>query len=463
MLRSNWSQKLNKPNVILLTIDTLRADRLGCYGHPSRLTPNIDGLAASGMRFEQAITGGSWTQAAFPVMLTSSYASMYGGCLGPLTTDRPSPIETLAANGYTNGGFSTSPLLSRSYGYDRGFHQFFDLVPDESDPILRKVKGGERILRQQWAHKLLGMFGVNWRPACRYVSAEETNKIVFTWLDSVESPFFAWVHYMDIHWPYHLEWTLTQPESISKAWRDLAHLYQVNWNGTQVTVEEKAHYIRLYEQAVQYVDDQVGKLISELEKLGKLENTLLILASDHGEEFLEHGRWGHWENNLYDEILKVPLIIKLPHLKSSRVIQNQVRLLDLMPTILDLCECPSQERMEGVSFASLWDGEKTPYLESESISEMVRDDWHKVAIRNKKFKFIWDNKDPIHPELYNLLEDPEEQNDVREDHAQVVEQFSERLTEHLETISKTKTSEIGVDIEMDHIVLSRLRDLGYVE
>ena len=133
---------MNRPNVILLTIDTLRADRLGCYGHNAHITPNIDRLAHSGIRFEQAISGGSWTQAAFPVLLTSSYAAMYGGCLGRLAPERPSPIETLASHGYSTGGFSTNLHLSRATGFDRGFHHFVELNPVEVDPRLRRIKGG---------------------------------------------------------------------------------------------------------------------------------------------------------------------------------------------------------------------------------------------------------------------------------------------------------------------------------
>src|SRR3989337_2235897 len=100
---------MHRPNVILLTIDTLRADMLSCYGYKTPLTSNLDRLAASGIRFEQAITGGSWTQAAFPVLLTSSYAGMYGGCLGRLASERPSPVEALSRHGYVTAGFSTNP------------------------------------------------------------------------------------------------------------------------------------------------------------------------------------------------------------------------------------------------------------------------------------------------------------------------------------------------------------------
>src|SRR5262249_47536289 len=139
---------MNRPNIILLTIDALRADVLNCYGYAKPLTPNLDRLSAQGLRFDKAISGGSWTQAAFPVLMTSSYAGMYGGCLGRLAPERPSPVETLAAHGYTTGAFSTNPHLSRAIGYDRGFHHFEELIPVEVDPRLRRVKGGQRLLRQ---------------------------------------------------------------------------------------------------------------------------------------------------------------------------------------------------------------------------------------------------------------------------------------------------------------------------
>src|SRR5215203_1374339 len=148
---------MNKPNVILLTIDTLRADMLNCYGYKTPLTPNINRLATSGIRFEQAISGGSWTQAAFPVMMTSSYAAMYGGCLGRLASERPSPIETLVAHGYKTAAFSTNPHLSRATGYDRGFQHFSDLIPTEADPPLRRIKGGQRLLRNSLFHYGLGL------------------------------------------------------------------------------------------------------------------------------------------------------------------------------------------------------------------------------------------------------------------------------------------------------------------
>ena len=337
---------MNRPNIILLTIDTLRADRLGCYGYERPLTPNLDRLAAQGVRFTEAITGGSWTQAAFPVMMTSTYASMYGGCLGALTAERPSPIQLLNDNGYATGGFSSSPLLSQAYAYNRGFQYFADLIPRETDPALRKMKGGQRLLRTPLTHTVSRLLGQQTRPARIYVNAAEVTGAAQAWIAGSNQPFFAWLHYMDVHWPYHREETLTDPQEIAQAWRDLAHLYDANLHGAVISDEQRAHYIRLYEEALLYTVAQVGKLLDYLEQSGLAENTIVVAVSDHGEEFLEHGRWGHWENNLYDEILKVPLIIRLPGLEQGHVVDQQVRLLDLMPTLLSLTSVSAPDALE---------------------------------------------------------------------------------------------------------------------
>ncbi len=452
---------MNQPNVILLTLDTLRADMLSCYGYKTRTTPHIDRLAEKGLRFDQAITGGSWTQAAFPVLMTSTYASMYGGCLGPLSPERPSPIEALAKHGYTTAGFSTGPLLSRSYGYARGFETFVDLVPDESDPPLRHLKGGERLLRIPITHYVSGLVGKRTRPARLYVSADQLTNRVCQWLDRVEGPFFSWVHFMDIHWPYHREETLTYPQEIAQAWKDLAHYHGVNWNGLTITDAHRARYMNLYEQALQYTDAQIGRLLEYLNKSGRLSNTVIIIVSDHGEEFLERGRWGHFETNLYDEILKVPLIIYLPDLPAGQIIQKQVRTLDIMPTILDICGCPIPPRVEGSSLRPLWARTGFIYDAPISISEMWRDERHIIAVRTEKYKYIWDSRQPNKPLLFDLQTDPGEQHNVIEQYPAEAQTFQSHVEAHLERA--TAAAMAVADFELDEEITRRLRDLGYVE
>jgi arylsulfatase A-like enzyme len=453
---------MKKPNILLLTIDTLRADMLHCYGYSTPLTPNIDRLAASGIRFEQAITGGSWTQAAFPVMMTSSHAAMYGGCLGRLVPERPSPIETLAEHGYTTGGFSTNPHLSRATGYNRGFHHFSDLVPTEANPRLRQIKGGQRLLRNPLLHYGLRMLGNRMRPARLYSSAAEVTDSVCDWLEHVETPFFAWVHYMDMHWPYHREETLTHPREIAQAWQDLAIMNgRSNFNGNEpITTAQRKHFVGLYEQSLQFLDAQIGRLMCSLEKLGYDSNTIILLLSDHGEEFLDHGRWGHWESNLYDEILRVPLIIRMPGSSGSQVIQRQVRLLDLMPTILDLCGCPPPSDLMGVSLVPLYThGE---YEVEVAISEMRRDPWHRIAVRTEAFKYIWDSKRPDQPDLYDLRADPGEKQNVRDHFPQEVSRFQASVDAHRLQVAATEPAIAVPKLELDEEVASRLRDLGYL-
>lgn len=462
--RPSWltgREKLYRPNIILLTIDTLRSDRLGCYGYKPTITPNIDRLAKKSVRFEQAITGGSWTQAAFPVILTSTNASMYGGCLGPLSPARPMPIQNLRELGYRTAGFSTSPLLSRNYGYQQGFDHFVDLIPEEKDPSLRRIKGGHFLLKQPITHSLAKLFGIRTRPAKLYVSAEQLTREVCRWINDNPSPFFVWAHYMDVHWPYHLEERLISPGDIAQAWRDVVHLHNANWNGAVITSAQREHYIRLYEEAVAYTDQQLGVLFDFLENSGLEENTSIIVLADHGEEFQEHGRWGHWEDNLHEEIIKVPLLIKPPGLIRRHVVDEQVRLLDIMPTILDLCECPLPENMLGSSLKPLWEAENSENLCRVAISEMWRDTWHIIAVRSEGYKLIWDSKQPDAYRLYDLMHDPKETAPLEVGDEGVISSLQSHIHKTLELMENTRHA-VSTPY-LDEAMISRLRDLGYLQ
>ncbi|UCG25831.1 MAG: sulfatase [Chloroflexota bacterium] len=457
---------MSRPNVLLLTIDTLRADRLGDHGGSQTVTPNLDRLASSGIRFDQAITGGSWTQAAFPVMLTSTYASMHGGCLGPLSAGRPSPVEALSAHDYATAAFVTSPLLGRAYGYQRGFDHFSELMPEGKDPFLRRIKGGERLLRHTLTHQVAGLIGRSLRPGQLYVEAEQANQDVCNWLESVRQPFFGWVHYMDVHWPYHLESALDSPEGAAQAWQDVAHLYRVNWRGEAISKSQRDRYLDLYDQAIRYVDAQVGELLHCLDQAGLGDNTVIIAVSDHGEEFLERGHWGHVETNLYDEIIRVPLIIHVPGEAGGLTVDRQVRTLDLMPTILELCDCPAPAGMEGVSLTPLWAGSDADYDGSVAISERWRDIGdvsHIVAVRTESFKYIWDAYQPDRSKLYDLNADPAEKINLVPDCPEIVRDLHPQVEALLRKVAATRSEISGIEPELDPATIKRLRDLGYVE
>jgi arylsulfatase A-like enzyme len=453
---------LSKPNILLLTIDTLRPDRLGCYGFSPSITPNIDRLSRTSIRFTKAITGGSWTQAAFPVIFTSTYASMFGGCLGPLATERPSPISALKEGGYTTAGFSTSPLLSRSYGYEQNFDYYLDLSTGENDPWLRSVRGGHYFLEQPFIHYLAGLIGIRTRPAKIYASAAELTDQICEWIGKSKDQFFIWGHYMDVHWPYHLEDSLTQPSQIAQAWKDVVHLHNANWNGAPISAAQSDHYIKLYHEAVHFVDTQLGRMFDFLREKGLDQNTIIILLSDHGEEFLEHGRWGHWEDNLFDEILRVPLIIHLPGRTREEVINQQISLLDLMPTILDICDCSPPKGMKGKSLLPLWAGNGEKFQTSIAISEMLRDSWHIIAVRNEKYKYIWDSKKPRLPFLFDLQADQAEKRDLSSKFPEVVAGLHAQVDEVINEMERTRLENQEAP-KLDEEMLNRLRDLGYVQ
>jgi arylsulfatase A-like enzyme len=450
------------PNIVLLTVDTLRTDMVGCYGSNGQFTPNIDRLAANGIRFQWAATGGSWTQAAFPPILTSTYASMYGGCLGPLAEARPSPVEILATNGYRTAAFSTSPLLSRRYGYQRGFDTFQELYPAEPEPWLRRVKGGQKLLRSPRFHRFAAMFGQQLRPARLYSSGEVLNDSVCGWLAGVDDPFFAWVHYMDVHWPYHRADHLNGPASIAQMWRDLGHMHGANWDGVPITDEQRAHYLQLYCAAVQYVDQQIGDLLERLDQMNRLDNTVILLVSDHGEEFLERRHWGHFETNLYDEILRVPLLISGANIPAGTVVDQQVSTIDIMPTMLELCHCPFPAGMEGQSMIPLWQPERGSYERELAIGEMWRDHRHIVAVRTVEFKYIWDSFFPDKPKLFDLSTDPNELEDLSGRLPQQARYFQDVVDGHLKRVADQNV-QAAEEPEADPELLRRLRDLGYVE
>jgi arylsulfatase A-like enzyme len=455
---------INKPpNILLITIDALRADMLGCYGGSGNLTPNIDRLAKNGVRFVNAITAGSWTQAAFPAILTSTYPSWYGGCLGPLAAERPSPVEALANEGYTTVAFSTNPHLSVKSGYGRGFHSFHDLAPAERDPWLKYARGGLRVLYSPVTHRLANVIGWRTRPARLYVSAEELTNRVLDELGSLSGPFFLWAHYMDVHWPNHLTDTLTQPEDIAQAWRDLTHLNRLNKKGVPVTPQKIEHFTKLYSAALKYTDAQIGRLLDGLSSFDLSENTVVFLLSDHGEEFFDRKRWGHVEVNLFDEILRVPFIVAGPGVLAGEVVTSQIQTLDVMPTILDFCQTQAPDGLCGTSVAPfLKDVENQP-VQRLSISERPRREHYMVAVRTEQWKYIWDSKNPGRPSLFDLTTDPGERVNVIEQNQDLAKAFQSSIDEHRRLGEATLPAHEPEKLELDHVVIQRLRDLGYVE
>jgi len=310
-------------HVILITVDTLRADALSCYGAKGDPTRNIDQLAGDGILFSHAFAPASWTWTAV-VSIMTGYSPIVHQCFGP-ETKIPGALSTLAERmskaGYFTAAFGQSGLLIRP-DISRGFfeYHFYPQAPPD-----RSI--GTKILDK--------LFPDYYR---RDTSAEHLTELSTDWIASnTNRDFFLWIHYFDPHTPY------DPPESYRNHLSDeLAakagdpDLSTAVRNGFKVfNAEERKALPLLYRGEVLHLDDHIGKLMKSLKELGIYEESLIIFASDHGEEFWEHGGFEHG-HSLYNEILRVPLILKLPGKKEGKHIDEMVSLESIAPTVLEL-------------------------------------------------------------------------------------------------------------------------------
>ena len=328
------------PNVTFLLLDTQRADRLSCYGYErpdgKKTSPVIDGLAEQGVRFEWTYSAAPWTR--------PSVASMFSG-LNPTSHGAYLPTRVLpewTANmaelfhemGYRTAGFSTNPNISAVWGFAQGFQEFWCLDDKE---LIDMVAWGEA---ERKIRRYLKMFHET--PD----NARIVHEQVFPWVDRMKDsdrPVFTYVQYLDPHFPYHPEEDIINDDSPDFD----ALVAEVN---SQVEtpipypfgkrVPPPPHvvdgFLKLYDAEIAIMDREIGKLIEKLKANGLLgENDWLIITSDHGEEFFEHNQWGHGQN-VYQEVLRVPLIVVGPGVPEGMVIQTPVSLVDMLPTFTDV-------------------------------------------------------------------------------------------------------------------------------
>jgi len=289
------------PNVLLITVDTLRADHLSCYGYGLKTTPYIDKLAAEGVRFERAYTAIPLTGPAHFSLFTSRYPHEHGARRNGVAMASDTAIaawpQILRANGYRSAAFvSAWPLTARLTGLDAWF--------DHYDENLTRTY--QMVNSSRWA--------------------EDVTPLATNWLKQNgqgDKPFFLWVHYFDPHAPY----------TFRKHFADLA---RTGVASVQISDAEMRERIRNYDTEVAYTDWYIGKLLSAVDDIQLTDSTLVILMSDHGESLGEHDYVGHGRH-LYENILRVPLIMRLPSkVKAGQVISTPVSILDVAPTVLDL-------------------------------------------------------------------------------------------------------------------------------
>lgn len=441
---------MTAPNVLLITIDSLRHD----YGSL------LDAASAEAATFGQAVACAPSTPSSFPAILTSTYPLMYGGQLY-LSDDRPFVARTLQEAGYETVGFHSNPHLGANRNYDAGFETFNDTA--EGSDALATLKDGveQRLDPDSTVYSLLRRLWHRFSIATdnsAYAKAGTITDNALGWLDrrSGEGPFFMWLHYMDVHYPF------TPPNRFRRevgagSFSD-AKIAELNRKmqeePEQLSEADVEDLLALYRGEIRYTDHHIGRLLDELARQGELDETATFVTADHGEAFGEHGRFGH-HPYLYDELLRVPLFVRGPGIE-PRKIDQQVSLLDLGPTIYDLVGVETPEAAQGESFEPLLRGGST----EERTALCTGRHGDMLACRTSAWKCFWRVADAA-VELYDLTEDPEETVDVSDDHPDVVAGFREQMEAYL---ADAESSDVSLpEIDDSSEVQQRLRDLGYVD
>ncbi len=326
--RTNLAKK-TRPDVTLIIIDTLRADRLSCYGNPRLTSPNLDQLAARGSRFEQCMAQSSWTRPSMASLHSGVYPSSHG-CTDlhkVLPQSAWTIAEALQSNGYVTGGFSANAGLSPAYGFAQGFDAFWNTDLQE---LSRFTMYGR--LRHVFMKHVMKV-----NPDNHYGDAETLTDQVVRWLGGGrDAPVFTYVHYLDPHWPYTPEEYLIdgpQPaafEDVQRLSAQALYPFDVLPRPPDSAIDSAQHY---YDAEIRYCDRSIGRLLDHLKSIGNLDpDDVVIVSSDHGEQFYEHGSWGHGTSMFHEE-LHVPLIVAGGGVP-ARTVEQQVRLIDVYPTIL---------------------------------------------------------------------------------------------------------------------------------
>lgn len=316
------------PNVLLIVLDTLRADRLGAYGSTRGLTPFLDELAASGVVFENAYAASSWTSPSIASLFTSRHPVQHGvvGFESVLGEGEATLAESLRALGFTSGGFSANFRIAEALGYGQGFDVWraYLTSPDERE-------AGPKV------------------PA-RYVRQQALAWLSSVWDREAPRPVFLYVHFMEPHSPYDppdpVRERIVPRASPEEA--DTANALLVGLRFGDLSDQQVALLAELYDAEVATLDAELRTLFGELRATGFLEDSIVVVVADHGEEFREHGMLLHGIT-LFEPGVRVPLLLVGPGLDAGRRVAQPVSLLDVAPTLLDLLGAPAQEPFEGRS------------------------------------------------------------------------------------------------------------------
>lgn len=409
--------------VILISIDTLRRDHVGAYGYPKPTTPTLDALARSGIVADDAVSVSSWTLPAHLSMFTSVLPGTHGGVDSKQGFNRsvPTVAGILKRLDYATHAVTSHLYVSKTYGVDEGF----DSMNFRQDRLASNVANH--------AMDLVDRFG--------------------------DRPFFIFLHFYDPHWHY------APPPEVLK-------LFETSYSGKltgnlkdfqnlrpdQVSKADLDHLLALYDGEIRYTDNEIGRLITHLRERDVLRNTMLVVTSDHGEEFLEHGSWEH-QKTLYEEVVRIPLIVSGPEVAARRE-NKPAGLLDIAPTILDFLKANGPPTMQGVSLMRPLAETREMYGETDQTLDGTRLSFLRGGASSWKAIL---RLDPLKQrvkasEWYDLATDPMER--VNRPPAESLRASIEGRTR--DAALKSRSAAAARPVELSAEQKEKLRALGYI-
>ena len=432
----------NPPNIVLIVVDTLRRDHVGCYGYGPPTTPTIDRLARDGARFDQMIATSSWTVPSVMSLFTGLPPTLHRT---NFSSKLPASLTTLAAElrarGYQTAGVSPNPSTRPGFGFGTGFDLYQDdAAIIERDPNILVNRGKVMTIRDVSTSAITTTMAVEWLEQKREKNA----------------PFFLFALYLDPHADY----TPPPPNDtfFDPGYKGMVdgHMYSAPLDRTE---REKTHVKALYDGEVRTADEQIGRLLKKLEELGLMDNTLVMLTADHGEEFWDHGKTLHG-HTLYDELIRVPCIVRWPaSVEAGAVIPDQVSGVSVMPTLLEAAGAHIPVQCQGPSLLGLLARhEQLPpqicfaetYFESASL-RMVRLPGQKMIVEMRANI----------PRFYDLDADRGERDPI--DKPERFKTLASSFADYTAFIESHLSDEAAQKPELDATAIERLKQMGYAQ
>lgn len=392
-------------NIMLITIDSLRADHLGCYGYKRNTTPNIDALAQKATRFENAYSPSSWTQPSIASLFTSLHPRDHGiRTLGDTLGDRFVTLaEHLKQNGYDTQAFVSLLLMKPQFGYCQGF--------DDCDYSVIEGRSEHAIS----------------------TSREITDKTIDYLKHHREKPFFCWTYYYDPHFNYlvHKGHVFEPPEGIDILDPD----------------------VEPYDSEIAFTDHHIGRLLKKMKKMGLLRNTIVVIAADHGEEFNDH-HWKYHGHTVYQELVHIPLIIYTPGIAPGAV-DETVTVMDIAPTLLQLLNLSLPEQYAGHAIPVVSGSFAPPSPQAVFFETFNQAQWYGAKIG--KWKLVY-NLELDKRRLFDLEQDPTEQLDLQEEDREL----TERIQKEMKAFFAVESGYQPARTELTDKQIEKLKSMGYL-